>query len=451
MTSNLPENLESLIQERQAQKLVQEMLALAQQAGADQAEVSAVYQQGLNIDVRQQQVDTVSFNRDKAIGITVYLDQKKGCVSTSDLSPASLKSAVAKAIDIAKYTEKDDCAGLASPELISKEIPDLKLYHPWPLQIEEAIELAKTCENAAFKYDKRITNSDGVNVHSHQGYHIYANTNGFLGAYPTSRHSLSCVVIGQDKKGMVRDYDYTVARDAQKLLAPQEIGESAARRTINRLDAQKIPTGEVPVIFVAPVATSLIGHFMSAISGGHLFRKTSFLLESLGKQIFPGFIALDERPHLFGALGSSPFDGDGLATYPKYFVEQGVVKQYVLGTYSARKLKMNSTANAGGVHNLYISTGDQNLEQLCAEMGRGLLVTELMGQGVNLVTGDYSRGASGYWIEGGKIQFPVHEITVASNLKDMFKNIVKVGNDVETRGNIYTGSIFINKMMVAGA
>lgn len=450
MTASLPSKLSELVDEKKYQKIVADMLAIAKQKGAEQAEVAAYFQQGLSINVRQQKVETLEFNRDKAVGITVYIDKRKGSVSTTDISQASIESAVQKAIDLAKYTEKDDCAGLADREDLAKHYPDLKLYHPWDVSIEECIESTKECEQSALSYDKRISNSEGASFSSNQGYHIHANSEGFMGSYPTSRHSLSCVVIAKGKDNMVRDYDYTVSRKAESLEAASLIGKSAAKRTVDRMDARKIPTGKVSVIYDAHMAQSLIGSFLGAISGGPLFRKTSFLLDSMGKQIFPSHISLEEKPHLLEALGSAPYDSNGVATRDKFFLKEGIVENYVLGAYSARKLKMKNTGNAGGVHNLHITTSNQNLASLCKEMGTGLLVTELMGQGVNMVTGDYSRGASGYWIENGEIQFPVHEVTVAANLKDVFKNIVKVGNDIDRRGNILTGSILIESMMVAG-
>lgn len=451
MTAALPTKVEQLIDQQQYRKLVTDMLDMAKKEGAEEAEVATNLQQGLSISVRQQQVENLEFNRDKGIGITVYIDKRKGSASTSDISYKSIQAAVKQAVALAKVTERDDYSGLADKKDLADNIPDLSLYHPWEQDISQAIEIAQMCEKAALDYDKRISNSDGASIHSQQGFHLYGNSNGFLAGYPSSRHSLSCVMIAKGKKNMVRDYDYTVSRDAGLLESTKMIGQSAADKTIKRLDARKISTGEVPVIFMPKVAQSILGHFFSAISGGRLFRKTTFLLDSLGTMVFPEYITLEEQPHLLGALGSSPFDGDGVQTRSKKLVEQGEVCSYILSAYSARKLDMKNTGNAGGVRNISVSTSEQGLDALCQEMGRGLLVTELMGQGVNLVTGNYSRGVSGFWVEDGQIQYPVHEITIASNLKNMFENIVKIGNDIDKRGNIFTGSIWVKNMVVAGS
>lgn len=451
MTSTLPSKIDDFVDEQKYRNIVQDILATAKKLGASQAEVGSFFHQGLSVTVRQQIVETLEFNRDKAIGITVYIDQRKGSASTTDISKESIQSAVEKAIDLAKYTEKDDCSGLADREDLATTVPDLQLYHPWDIAVEDAILQTKQCEQAALEFDKRISNSDGASFSSSQGYHIYGNTEDFIGAYPTSRHSLSCVVIAKDKLGMVRDYDYTVSRKANGLIDGIEIGKRAAKRTVDRMDARQIPTGKMPVIFDPRMAQSIFGAYLSAISGGAQFRKTTFLLDSLGNAVFPEFLYLIEKPHIIEGLGSAPYDNNGVATSEKYFAKEGKVANYVLGAYSARKLKMKNTGNAGGVHNIHVPTSDSDLKALLKEMDRGLLVTELMGQGVNTVTGDYSRGASGYWVEKGEIQFPVHEVTVAANLKDMFKNIVKIGNDIEKRGNIFTGSLLIEGMMVAGA
>lgn len=451
MNAALPCKVEDLVDSQQYQSLVSDMLALAKKQGAHQAEVSATLQQGLSVNVRQQSVETLEFNRDKAIGITVYIDKKKGSASTSDISPRAVEAAVSQAIALAKVTEADDCAGLAEPTEMAKDIPDLALYHPWEQDIPQAIELATLCEKAALDYDKRITNSDGASLHSNQGYHLYGNSHGFLAGYPTSRHSLSCLVIAKGKHNMVRDYDYTVSRNASHLLDAALIGDTAAKKTIDKLDAKKISTGSFPVIFKARIAQTLISHFLSAISGGRLFRETTFLLDSLNTSVFPQNISIYEDPLLPSALGSAPFDGNGVKTRKKDIVTEGTVASYLLSAYSARKLNMTNTGNAGGARNVFVSTSDASLEDLCKEMQTGLLVTELMGQGINLVTGDYSRGASGFWIEDGKIQYPVHEITIAGNLRNLFENIVKIGKDVEKRGNIFTGSIWLKEMMVAGS
>lgn len=450
MNSPLPNNLTDFVDEKKYQNIANDILTFAKQQGAFQAEVSASLQQGISINVRQQKVETLEFNRDKGISITVYMDKRKGSTSTTDISPESIKLAVLKAVDLAKYTEPDEYAGLAEKEDLATQIPDLKLYHPWDIQIEDCIEITKNCEASALSFDKRITNTEGAGFNTTQGYYLYANSEGFMAAYPATRHSLSCRVIAQGHDGMVRDYDYTLSRKAECLQDGVLVGKMAAKRTIERMNARKIPTGKQSVILEPRLAQSIFSTFLSAISGGALFRKTTFLLDSLGKQIFPEHITLLEKPHLIEALGSAPYDSNGVATRDQYFVKEGVVNNYMLSAYSARRLNMRNTGNADGIHNLQVTTSSQTLSELCREMGKGFLVTELMGQGVNLVTGDYSRGASGYWIENGEIQFPVHEATIAGNLKDIFKNIVKIGNDIDRRGNILTGSMWIEEMMIAG-
>lgn len=451
MTTTLPSTLADFIDETRYQRTAEAILAHAKKCGAHQAEVGSYFHQGLSVNVRQQKVETLEFNRDKAIGITVYFDQRKGSVSTTDTSDESIRAAVEQAVDLAKYTEQDNCAGLADKSDLAKDVPNLDLYHPWALSVEDAIAQTTECEKIALNYDKRISNSEGAALSTSQGYHIYANSEGFIGAYPTSRHSLSCVVIAQGDSGMERDYDFTVARQAQNLASPEAIGKSAAKKTIDRLNARKIPTGKMPVIFDARMAQSIFGSALNALSGGAQFRKTSFLLDSMGKAVFSKGFYLLEKPHIKGALGSAPYDSNGVATSEKYFIQDGAVTNYVLSAYSARKLNLPNTGNAGGVHNIHVPTSNDDLRSMCQQMGKGLLITELMGQGVNAVTGDYSRGASGFWVENGDIQFPVHEITVAANLKDMFQNIVKVGNDIEHRGNILTGSLWIDGMTVAGS
>ncbi len=435
----------------QLQEQVARILAEAKAQGATACEVAVSVEQGLSTSVRQREVETVEFNRDQGFGITLYLGQRKGSASTSAIGDAAIRETVAAALAIAKHTSEDDCSGLADAELMARDLPDLDLYHPWDITPEQAIERALECEAAAFDADARIKNADGTSLNTHQGCRVYGNSHGFVGGYASTRQSLSCVMIAEADGLMQRDYWYDVSRRGEELADAASIGRRAAERAVSRLGARPVPTCEVPVLFAAELATGLFGHFLSAVSGGSIYRKSSFLEGSLGQVIFPEWLSLDERPHIRGALGSASFDGDGLATYGKFFVEKGQLQSYILATYSGRKLGMPSTANAGGVHNLFVSHGDENQKALLKRMGRGLLVTELMGQGLNMVTGDYSRGAGGFWVENGEIQFPVQEVTIAGNLRDMFKQIVAVGNDLELRSNIRTGSVLIEKMTVAGS
>lgn len=446
------QTLDPKLEEQHLKRLVSDILAEAKQQGATAAEVGVSLDTGLSASIRKGEVDTVEFNCDRGFGITVYLDKRKGSASTSDSSAKAIKDTVTAALNIAKYTSEDQCSGLADPELMAKDIPDLDLYHPWGVNAEEAIDIAKEAEAAAFAVSNKITNSEGASVSTHQGCRVYGNSHGFIEGYVSSRHSISCVLIAQEKEEMQRDYWYTVNRDAQLLEAAAEVGRKAADRTIKRLGAQKVPTTTAPVLFSAELAGGLLSHLIGAISGSSLYRQSSFLLDHLGKQIFPDYIHIHEQPHITRAIGSAAFDNDGLATYAKDFVKDGILTNYMLGTYSARRLKMQSTANAGGVHNLTIDPTEPtaDLLALVKKMDKGLLVTELMGQGVNLVTGDYSRGAAGFWVENGEIQYPVSEITVAGNLKDIFNNIAAVGNDIDYRGNVRTGSILVEAMMVAG-
>jgi PmbA protein len=430
--------------------VVEDMLAEARRLGASAAEAGVNVEAGLSVNVRLGEVDTLEHNRDKGLGITVYFGQRKGSASTSDFSPAAIRDTVRAACDIARYTEADEYAGLADPELLARDIPDLDLYHPWGLSAERAIELAQICEAAGRDSDARITNSEGAAVSSHDALRVYGNSHGFLGHYPSSRHSMSCTLIGETGAGMQRDYWYTISRRPDELEAPEAVGRKAARRTVARLDARRLGTRQVPVIFQAEVARGLLGHLVRAISGGSLYRKASFLLDQLGQQIFPTSIRIDERPHLKARLGSAPFDQEGVATRARDIVQEGVLQGYVLDSYSARRLGMQTTGNAGGVHNLYISHDEVSFEDLCQHMGTGLLVTEVMGQGVNIVTGDYSRGASGFWIENGTIQYPVEEITLAGRLPDMFQGVQAIANDLDSRGNIVTGSWLIDQMTIAG-
>ncbi len=429
---------------------VERIIEEARRQGASASEVSVSMEQGLSTTVRQGEVETVEFNRDEGFGITLYVGQSKGSASTTGSGDEAIRETVAAALAIARHASEDEFAGLADATLMARELPDLDLYHPWNVTPEQAIEQALSCEGAAFAVDQRIRNADGTSLNTHQGCRAYGNSNGFIGGYCSSRHSLSCVMIAESEGQMQRDYFYDVNRIGEALLDPQTIGRRAAERAVRRLGARPVPTCEVPVLFAPELATGLFGHFIAAISGGNLYRKASYLEDALGQTLFPEWLSLDERPHIPRALGSASYDGDGLATYAKPFVENGRLLSYVLSTYSGRKLGMPSTANAGGVHNLFVSHGNEDQAALIRRMGRGLLVTELMGQGLNLVTGDYSRGAGGYWVENGEIQFPVQEVTIAGNLRDMFRQIVAVGCDVETRSNVRTGSVLIERMMVAG-
>ncbi|MDD5180651.1 MAG: metalloprotease PmbA [Gallionellaceae bacterium] len=427
-----------------------DMLQYAKQQGATacSAEVSDGF--GQAVTVRNGEVETIEYNRDKGIGVSVYLGQRRGNASTSDFSQQAMRDTVDAALSIARHTAEDDCAGLPERDMLATEFPDLDLYHPWLLNVEQAIELARECEQAAFARDKRIKNSEGATVQVHESQFVYANSSGFIGGFPTSRHSVSCAVIAGKGKDMQRDYWYTEAREASDMLMVEEVGRIAAERAVRRLHSRKIGTMQVPVLYEAPVAASLLGHFVGAVSGGSLYRKSSFLLDQLGTPVFSNNIHIDDIPDIPRGLASSAFDDEGVATRRRTIVEAGVLQGYFLGTYSARKLGMKTTGNAGGNHNLILRPGKLDFNGLLKKMGRGLLVTELLGQGVNHVTGDYSRGAAGFWVENGEIQYPVEEITIAGNLKDMYRHIAAVGNDVLVQGARQCGSILIENMKVAG-
>jgi PmbA protein len=433
------------------QQIAQDVLDQAKKAGASACETDISDGFGQNVTVRRGEVETIEYNRDKGLSITVYIGQKRGNASTSDFSPRAISDAVAAAISIAGHTAADDCSGLADADLLAREFPDLDLYFPWDLPVEQAIELAQACEAAAFAVDKRITNSEGASVSLSESQFVYANSLGFMGGYPGSRHSISCAVIASQNDTMQRDYWYSVARDPADLEQADSVGCKTGMRSVGRLGARKIATCEVPVLFEAPIAASLMGHFVSAVSGGSLYRKSSFLLDSIGKQVFASDIQLRESPHLKKGLASGPFDNEGVATRERQVVENGVVQGYFLSSYSARKLGLSTTGNAGGNHNLILDNGaGMEFSELLRKMGKGVLVTELLGQGVNPVTGDYSRGAAGYWVEDGEIRHPVEEITVAGNLKNMLRGISAVGNDVIVRGSKQSGSLLIDRMTVAG-
>jgi PmbA protein len=434
----------------QLQEMSADVLRRAKDAGASAAEAEISLGFGQNVSVRMGETETIEYNRDKGVSVTVYFGQQKGHASTSDLSPQAIQDTVSAACNIAHYTAKDEFCGLADASLMAKEIPDLDLYHPWDLSVDQGIELAKTCEVSARGVDKRINNSEGASVFTYQGMFAYANTHGFNGGYATSRHGLSCSVIAEDGDNMQRDYWYTTARSAKDLESADSVGKLAGERTVRRLGSQRIKTAQVPVLFEAPLASGLISHLVSAISGGSLYRKSSFLLDSLGKQIMSSFITIEEQPHILKGLASSPFDNEGVATQSRTLVKDGMLNGYMLSSYSARKLGMQTTGNAGGNHNLIVSHGDLDLNGLLKTMGTGLLVTELLGHGINMVTGDYSRGAAGFWVENGVVVHPVEEITIAGNLQDMFKQIVAIGNDVLVQGSKQVGSILVENMTVAG-
>ena len=434
--------------------LAQAALARARKGGASGATCDVSEGHGLTVTVRKGRADTIEHNRDRAIGVTVYLGERprvrRGHASTSDFSQAALEQTVDAALAIARQTAEDDCAGLPESALLAREQPDLDLYHPWPLDAEEAIEIARRCEAAAFAVSRRIRNSEGATISAQQTQFALANSLGFVGGYAGSRHYLSCAVIAEERGLMQRDDWFSASRVPAKLADPEALGRYAGERTLARLGARKIATCEVPVLFEAPAAIGLLGHFVSAVNGGSLYRKTSFLLDSLGKPVFPRFMQIDERPFERQGMASGTFDEEGVRPGERAIVRDGTVQGYFLGSYAARKLGMQSTGNAGGHHNLVVAPGALDFRGMLREMGRGLLVTDLMGQGVNPVTGDYSRGAAGYWVEGGEIRFPVEEITIAGNLKDMFQGIVAVGADVLTRSGRTSGSILVDRMTIAG-
>ncbi|MBD8657263.1 metalloprotease PmbA [Oxalobacteraceae sp. CFBP 13730] len=438
----------------QLKQLARDMLALAREQGASDAAVEISEGSGLSVSVRKGNIETIEQNKDKGLGITVYFGQRRGNASTSDFSADSLKATVEAASNIARFTAEDDCAGLPDADLIETAPRDLRLFYPWPISTEQAVELGQRCEAAAFAVDKRITNSEGASVYVQQSHFVAANSRGFIGGYPFSRHTISVAPIAGKGNAMQRDDWYTSSRDPKQLAAPEKVGRYAAERALARLNARKLTTRTCPVLFEAPLAAGLMGAFVQAVSGGALYRKSTFLLDMLGKQVFPSHIQVVEDPHLIGGVGSAPFDDEGVKTVRRKVISDGVLQGYFLSSYTARKMGMPTTGNAGGAHNLEIvSTATRrtdDFEGMLRKLGTGLLVTELMGQGVNYVTGDYSRGASGYWVEQGVIQYPVEEITIAGNMRDMFQQIVAVGTDTLVRGNKTTGSILIENMVIAG-
>jgi PmbA protein len=430
--------------------LVDNILSEAKRQGADQAEVSASMEQGLGVSVRKGELENLEFNQDRGFGITLYVGKRKGSASTTDSSPNAIRETVAAAKGIAKHTEEDPYSGLAEASLMPAETVELDLYHPWDIEPEQATAMAVECETAGLAVDKKLTNSDGAQISSQQALRIYGNSHGFIGAYPSTRHSLSCVLIGEDNEGMQRDYWYSLSRRWQDLEAAADIGVKAGERTVQRLSPRKAPTGKYPIILAPNLAAGLIGHLNGAIGGGSQYRKASFLLDALGQQVLPSWLTLREESKMARGLASAYFDGDGVATRDNVFVEQGQLSSYILSTYSARKLGLATTGNAGGVHNLHLDAPTQPLSKLLAQMGNGFLITELMGQGVNGVTGDYSRGASGYWVEDGEIAYPVAEFTLAGNLKDMLLNIVALADDIDMRSSIRAPSMLLETMTVAG-
>ncbi len=429
---------------------VADALSLARRLGASQAEASASFSSGLSVTVRMRSVETLEYHRDQGLGVTVYFGHRKGGASTSDLSARAIEESVRKACSLARYTAEDSCAGLADAERLARDIPDLDLWHPWSLDAAGAIELATDCEAEALAADSRVTNSEGAAVSSHDGSRVYGNSHGFLHGYRDTHHSLSCAVLAGRAGQMERDFEFTTARDPADLDSAIRVGREAARRAVARLGAVKPDTRTAPVLYPARLARGLIGHLVGAISGGAQYRRSSFLLDSIGTKVLAGCVSIDERPHIAKGLASAPYDDEGVATADRRLVDGGILQGYVLGSYSARKLGMSSTGNAGGVHNLVVADTGVSFDGLLAAMGTGLLVTELMGSGVNPVTGDYSRGATGFWVENGAISYPVSEVTIAGNLRAMLQGILAVGTDVDLRGGIRTGSILVREMTIAG-
>ena len=424
----------------------------ARARGASQCEVDASQNRGLSTTVRLGEVDTVEYQRDRGVAVTVYFGKRKGSASTADLSAKAVRDTVEKASTIARYTAEDDCAGLADPEELAKNIPDLQLEHAWSIGPDEAVSLARSCEAAGLEVDARITNSEGATVSTQRDVRVYGNSHGFLEGYASTSHSLSCVLLAQSGEDMQRDYWFSSARNPNDMQAHEEIGRKAAERALRRLGGRRISTRKASILFAPELARGFFGHFVAAIRGGAQYRKSSFLLGAAGQQVLPAFVQIEEWPHILQALASSPFDDEGVVTRDRSLVRDGVLQGYVLGSYSARKLGLKTTGNAGGIHNLTVTAPgkSKSFDELLREMGSGLFVTELMGQGVNGVTGDYSRGASGFWVENGAIAYPVHEITIAGNLKQMYQHIVALGTDVDARGAIRTGSVLLSEMTIAG-
>ena len=433
------------------ESIIERALEEARARGASQAEAAVSQDTGLSVGVRLGEVETLEHQRDRSLGLTVYFGQRKGSASTADFSLDAVRATVAKACSIARFTAEDGSAGLADTALMARSPPDLDLSHPWNVSADRAIEIAKASEAAALGFDSRINNSEGASVSTHQGLHVYGNTHGFVGGYPTTSHTLSCVVLAGSGEDMQRDYWYTSSRDWRELQDAESVGRESAQRTIARLGPRKISTRRAPVLFVPELARGLIGHFVAAIRGSSQYRQSSFLLNSAGQQVFPSGFSIAERPHIPKAMGSAPFDDEGVATHDRELIADGVLMGYLLSSYSARKLGLQTTGNAGGSHNLIVApTLAGGLPALLSRLGTGLLLTELMGQGVNTVTGDYSRGAAGFWVENGAIQYPVAEITIAGNLRSMFTGIAAAGDDIDARGGVRVGSILLQEMTIAG-
>ncbi|WGE66024.1 metalloprotease PmbA [Actinobacillus equuli] len=437
-------------QEQELRQAVEFALNFAKKSGAE-AEVGVTKVAGLSVSTRLEQTENIEFNNDGSLGISVYVGKRKGNASTSDLQPQSIQRAVESALAIAKYTSEDECAGLADKEVMAFDAPDLELYHQADISVEQAVELALKAEHHALNADEKIVNSEGATFNSHSGVRVYGNTHGMLQSYLSSRYSLSCSVISAYEDQLERDYEYTISREFDKLQSPEWVGRQAAFKAVDRLNPQKIKTCEVPVIFYNDVATGLIGHLAGAISGGALYRKSSFLLDKLGTQILPSWFAISERPHLLRQLASSAFDSEGVITQDREIITDGVLQTYLMTSYSARKMGLKTTGHAGGIHNWLVKPNRTGgLDTLLKEMGTGLLVTEFLGSAINAVTGEYSRGAAGFWVENGEIQYPVAEITIAGQLQEMYKNLVAVADDIEYRSNIQTGSILLDKMKISG-
>lgn len=436
-------------QRKVLEQAVAQALELAK-AGTDGAEVAVSKTTGIGVSTRYGEVENVEFNSDGALGITVYYQNRKGSASSTDLSSEAIKRTVQAAVDIARYTSPDPYAGMADRELLAFDAPDLDLFHPWEIDPDKAIEMAARAEQASLHTDKRITNTEGGSFNSHVGIKVFGNSHGMLQSYCSSRHSLSSCVIAEAEGDMERDYAYTIGRALGDLQSPEWVGQECARRTLSRLAPRKLPTMKAPVIFAPEVATGLFGHLVGAISGSSVYRKSTFLLDALGTQILPEWLTIEEKPHLLKGLASTPFDSEGVRTQDREIVKDGVLQTWLLTSYAARKLGLQSTGHAGGIHNWRIAGQGSSFDDLLKQMGKGLVVTELMGQGVSGITGDYSRGAAGFWVENGEIQYPVSEITIAGNLKDMWRNMVTIGNDIETRSNIQCGSVLLPEMSIAG-
>lgn len=453
---NNPAKSESLVQAQPDRQYLEDVVGLvlqvARDKGVDQAEAAASHDVGLGATARLGDVESIEYTNDRGMGVTVYVDSRKGSASTSDFSEPALREAVEKACSFARYTAADECSGLADKSrLATGDLPDLALHHPWRITAEAAIDMAIDCEDSARSYDKRISNSEGASVSTNDGARAYGNSHGFLQSIAKSSHSLSCTVVGEADGDMQRDYWYSAARDAALLESTRLVGETAARRTVERLGARKIDTTTAPVVFAPEMARGFVGHALSAIAGGAQYRRSSFLLDAVDEQIFPDFFQIQERPHIPGAMASAAYDAEGVATFDRDIVADGILRGYLLSSYSARRLGLSSTANAGGAHNLLVPGNCEGQAEMIAGLSRGLLVNELIGQGVNAVTGDYSRGAAGYWIENGEIAFPVHEVTIAGNLRDLYRRISAVGRDQDLRGGIRCGALLVDEMKIAGA